>query len=1090
MSKLIRQLWLLTILGVVVAGCKPIESLLERDEASEIEGNPEIEGEEPTSGDENPELPPPPAPPPAEEPPPDPEEGVVSVRVKSTTLVLAEGATGDLDVWLSEKPSADMTVTVDFKGNDGSIELVGTDTLTFTPANWDTAQAFTFHAAQDDDAVDGVAAIDLDLDGDRSISVFVVSTDDEVEVNDGVRLTVREGSDYGATDYPVLAVIPLEYGKFHDTSTFRIRDGADNPIPAQFSVLNRWTARDNSIRHVVARFKSTVVPQGTTDVYFKTDGGDDAGPAQAVSVDENGNVITVNTGPLRFSILKEGFNLFHEVHFDGNRDGNFSSSEQIVAPGTSEGPVFSGRLAGDVQRAKDRDNIEVVVEERGPVRAVIRIGSLGQFTSRDDHDHGFAIRIYAYAGSGAVKVAYQLQNSAINTMYSAPLYFEDFSLNVKTAFDSPTVRFGLDAGKVWHGGKGNYLYQSSLDRATVHSAGGSGLVSAVKPAEDKGDSMYGWADVFQGEVGMAVAIRHMAEMWPNGIDVEADCNVAVRLWPKWGAQRYNYEQSPTGLYWLDDMQHVLKEALFVFHGPEMQEDGFERAAANFQYHPVVNVPIAEYRRTQVTFEMGGHVPPEALMRIGTPYRYQKHSDYQLDETNSKYNFGWKDFGGNVWRKKANQAGGEPSSLAEYFVTGGIRDYFIAERRMLGDLNCRPIWLAGYDNERDFDRIRPTERPHGSRSWRNYVSGVPYLAEPYLDGTGYSGWYPRDHDHGWFYHVENFYLMSADLFVKDWYDWLAEFRKRSFFRNIDTGDGVQYWEWGWGTRAEGHAFASAVAAYRVTGDPQLLEAIKNRIHFHRFAKDGGTKPGISRDWGCMKPYDGEACFQLGFVSRALCNVLSELEGYHPLAEARAFLTLWGTQDWNYHISRYAYYTRVDGDRYESSGTSLTMPDAAAWFYLKTGLTKHMDLAKSYLAGELGKDPYGDWGKWDGSWENRTYRTMLIPKANTTAAAAITNLSAQDAAGKVRLTWTTPANASRFLVVWSDKPISRTYTQDLSKRNVWGCVAVGTDLKAESGKTQSLEFGGVPAGKRLYCAVLTFTADDNLSECSNIAVVDMP
>jgi hypothetical protein len=77
-----------------------------------------------------------------------------------------------------------------------------------------------------------------------------------------------------------------------------------------------------------------------------------------------------------------------------------------------------------------------------------------------------------------------------------------------------------------------------------------------------------------------------------------------------------------------------------------------------------------------------------------------------------------------------------------------------------------------------------------------------------------------------------------------------------------------------------------------------------------------------------------------------------------------------------------------------------------------------------------------------------------------------------------------------VVWSTYPISRTYTQDQGMRNFWSGEVVGTGLQPVAGETQSLEFGEAPAGTRIYASIVTLTADDNLSEPSNVAFVDLP
>ena len=172
-----------------------------------------------------------------------------------------------------------------------------------------------------------------------------------------VPITVKETSSVGATEYPVTVVVPLPYGTYQGISTFRVADNQGASIPAQFEVLNRWWARDNSIRHIAIHFQPTVEPftgsgTGISRYYLRDDG-----PAEVntpLTVSEDSSKITVNTGPLKFTINKVQFNVFDEVWLDTNNDGAFSATEKIISPNNHHGGVFTGRLAGDVQYDSDR----------------------------------------------------------------------------------------------------------------------------------------------------------------------------------------------------------------------------------------------------------------------------------------------------------------------------------------------------------------------------------------------------------------------------------------------------------------------------------------------------------------------------------------------------------------------------------------------------------------------------------------------------------------------------------------------------------------------------------------------------------------
>lgn len=82
-----------------------------------------------------------------------------SIRTAPTNLTVPEGGTADFTVKLSEAPSSDVIVSVEFGSGDTDIQIVGPATLTFTPDDWDAPQTVTLAAAQDDDNTYGSANI-------------------------------------------------------------------------------------------------------------------------------------------------------------------------------------------------------------------------------------------------------------------------------------------------------------------------------------------------------------------------------------------------------------------------------------------------------------------------------------------------------------------------------------------------------------------------------------------------------------------------------------------------------------------------------------------------------------------------------------------------------------------------------------------------------------------------------------------------------------------------------------------------------------------------------------------------------------------
>ena len=129
------------------------------------------------------------------------DDETAGVSIKPTKLTIAEGGSDSYEVVLTSQPTHDVTVTVIYSGDPD----IGIDNreLTFTDSDWETAQAVTVSAAQDDDARDdtatlshSVASTDTDYNGTGVSEVDVAVSDDETA---GVsirpeELTIAEGA--------------------------------------------------------------------------------------------------------------------------------------------------------------------------------------------------------------------------------------------------------------------------------------------------------------------------------------------------------------------------------------------------------------------------------------------------------------------------------------------------------------------------------------------------------------------------------------------------------------------------------------------------------------------------------------------------------------------------------------------------------------------------------------------------------------------------------------------------------------------------------------------------------------------------------
>ena len=157
------------------------------------------------------------------------DDEMAGVSIAPAELTIAEGGSDSYEVVLTSKPSHEVTVTISRSG-DGDVSIDDQE-LTFTDSDWETAQAVTVTAAQDDDAIDDtatfshtVASTDTNYNRITVSEVAVTVTDDEMA---GVsilprQLTIAEG---GIDSYQVV----LTSQPAHDV-TVNINHGGDNDI--------------------------------------------------------------------------------------------------------------------------------------------------------------------------------------------------------------------------------------------------------------------------------------------------------------------------------------------------------------------------------------------------------------------------------------------------------------------------------------------------------------------------------------------------------------------------------------------------------------------------------------------------------------------------------------------------------------------------------------------------------------------------------------------------------------------------------------------------------------------------------------------
>ena len=224
------------------------------------------------------------------------------VTVSPTSLTVTEGATGTLSVALRSLPTDDVTLAISSDNPDVTVTPAGP--LTFTVANWDTAQTVTVSAAQDPDQADESATLILDPGGDGNVYPFVFSTALTVTVTDDDGTAVNNAPTV-ATEIPnqtAMSGTALDYT--FPADTFTDADGDTLTYTATLaddSALPTWLSFSAATR----AFSGTPQAADVETVSVKVTASDGNGGSVSDTFDIVVSVAMDTTAPRVASIVRQ-----------------------------------------------------------------------------------------------------------------------------------------------------------------------------------------------------------------------------------------------------------------------------------------------------------------------------------------------------------------------------------------------------------------------------------------------------------------------------------------------------------------------------------------------------------------------------------------------------------------------------------------------------------------------------------------------------------------------------------------------------------------------------------------------------------------
>ncbi len=618
----------------------------------------------------------------------------------------------------------------------------------------------------------------------------------------------------------------------------RIVDPNGNEVAVQWRVLTRWYGKPDDptkpIKFLNAMFRATLDPGASLTFTVKRRKPSDP-PAPLtkapVTVTAINGLIVVDTSAARYEIPVSPWTLFRSVSVDLNHDGIYGSTppELVVAPGETLGPVLVDPLLGIYVGAGD-PNIKVAIEEKGPLRVVLRVegshqpfgpGSIGRDYLKFQTRYTFTSR------STAVRVEHSLENTYLANPLGA-IEVGRYTLHTKLASVGPTlVRFGGDEGTATMSpltlplGTEASLYQDSSGGPTWNQTGTtfSGwrlygtLPLAIAPNAypqtppfAAGSQAKGWMDVSCVGHGLFTALRYPWQNYPYAMHAYFDGTALIDLVPSEFA----------GPQWLDDEQKKTWTLMVVPHG-----DSFDpNLAARTLQSPLRPRPALDYlRETKAWGDLGylrdPKLPEEEMIAEGS-----KELGIFYGTLESKGGFGWPNFGEYVWAKSTHATGSPRNRLTwfDHFMTCGGNGWFErAEIFAQHSMTMRPYHIDGFKAEEHPGTILAEGVPAWPSTDMLGRDSIPASLVPYKVNipTGGSGWNGFDGEHMTVDDIYEYYLMTGS---RDALEALRQIGEAilTWKKSIDVNKPIP------STRFIGWVLRALVKIYQVTGDDRMLE----------------------------------------------------------------------------------------------------------------------------------------------------------------------------------------------------------------------------------------------------------------------------
>jgi exo-rhamnogalacturonan lyase-like protein len=892
----------------------------------------------------------------------------------------------------------------------------------------------------------------------------------------------------------------------------------------QFRVLGRWPS-GNIAWVLVDTLADVSAGKSNTSISLTGGSGNFGGPDLAT---ESASSITISTGASTFIVRKNNFNMI---------DDAVVNRRELIKQGASLGLVILGPAPGNTtcpcstiySSAYDASS-EAVVEENGPVRAVIR--ATGKLIDGSGHGYmRYTVRMHFSKAKATVKSIVILQNADYgpsNSFASAYKGFRSFEVRITPNFNpGKAFRFGGSTSVVagsFAGPEDAFIYQAYSDkmehpqwaspdvrgyyaprsyikRTLANQAGshkkwtyrqeGCEVVGKVKMPTAAGQSDYceGWADLSDASGAVIeVGTYEMAAYWPKSLQfVNGGSEIRVGIWPDqslFGEGGQDYYQS-----WPQYSMHTI---YFSFHSSASSDPGaeFER----LQHPLIARARVSQYNESKALLYpiVDSDSEDKYFRSLGLACCAKDVSAPHVYRT-----YGWRAAG------SGNQAEMRWANLMLWLQRGQVGRYVDASQFytfQTEQVFPRSDYKEGIPfnwRDRPESELDPTGLPEPISSLNQNIDCDP--------GEMKCGRNWIDNAHAHWYGMIDYYFMTGDESIKDAIlDGASDIYGNPNVKVVKNGT---YYN----PRNVGEALMSDARLalfYRAIGDREgenraLLagtQVLSKQVWPELQLSGSGTaSQGVSRTrgvhFGCCPPTQRFAMpFQEGILSEGLWEFL-QAEGPDWPQRQLTFALAYGIASW----------TLNEAWRDEGKGEGCREGSGLAYEIFIDRPNDHLDPScvhtvwfNFYNYAKYTGDPRLWNDKFTKYLQHINGNGVFYGEIGTVFEGAVVGVAlnpeplelvdvpakADKSANTYRLTWTVPSAAQSYRIKYSDKNIvewlgfdavTNRFTVDPETNVPWFAAldAAAIPQPGPAGTTQTFEITGLDSAKQWHFAVKAYT-----------------